>query len=354
MGWAREPTLSRRLNDLDQSEEWTDMNRPIVCLAGALALLCLNPLGQAHAQSCAGPVTRVTGDRGYTTFAKFPSNGIVDATGAIWRLSQYPKGRNLWPLRITGTTNTCIRGGAVIGDTPMEITWGVRYANGNAAGIDVGPWYGGLTTNTVVEGMRLHNTGDGIRIGSKARDFVLRGNWITASYDDCIENDGKIAGLAEDNLLDGCFDVFSARNPDTIPRAGAVWTIKNNLARLAPVPGWPSKAPQKGPAHSGVFKWQSVSLPIRLINNVFVLAQGARNQYGSFYDAFSIPGEAAFQLTQWKKYVLESSGNVIVWLGGGAYPFAVPPGFKVTTDKGVWESAKKAWLARHPALARIA
>jgi hypothetical protein len=327
------------------------MNRPIICLAGALTLLCLEPLGQAHAQSCTGPVTRVTGDRGYTKFVRFPSNGIVDATGAIWRLSQYPTGRNLWPLRVNGTTNACIRGGTVVGDTPMEIPWRKRYSNGNAAGIVVGPYYAPLTSGTVVEGMRLHNMGDGIRAGSRARNSVFRGNWITASYDDCIENDGKTTVLAEDNLLDGCFDAFAARNPAVATRAGEVWTIKDNLVRLAPIPGWPSKALSKSPAHAQVFKWQGGGIRVRLINNIFALAEGPRTQYGSVYDPFSIPG-VGFKLAEWNRYVLESRGNVIVWTGPGPYPFAVPPGFTVTTDKGVWERAKNAWLARHPAVAR--
>ena len=316
------------------------MNRPIGCLAAMLALLCVDTLGRVHAQSCAGPVTRMTGDRGYTLFARFPSNGIVDATGATWRLSQYPTGRNLWPLRVNGATNACIRGGTVVGDTPMEITLGERYSNGNAAGIVVGPYYVAITANPVVEGMRLHNMGDGIRAGSKARDFVFRGNWVTDSYDDCIENDGKFGGLAEDNLLDGCFDAFSARNPNTIARVGEVWTIKDNLVRLAPVPGWPSKARNKGPAHAQVFKWQSGSLPVRLIDNVFALAAGARTQFGSVYDPFSIPG-VRFQLAEWNRYVLESRGNVIVWTGPGEYPFPVPPGFTVTTDGKSGRTPKK-------------
>jgi hypothetical protein len=328
------------------------MNGRIRSLSAALALLCLCPLGQAHAQSCEGPVTAVTGDRGYTIFSKVPSNGILDATGATWRLSQYPTGRNLWPLRVNGATNACIRGGAVVGDTPMEIPWGVRYANGNAAGITVGPGYVGPTPGPVVQEVRFHNTGDGLRVGSKTRNFVFRGNWVTASYDDCIENDGKSGGLAEDNLLDGCFDVFSARNRNNIARVGEVWTIKDNLVRLAPIPGWPSKAPRKAPAHAQVFKWQIGSLPVRLINNIFALAEGARTQFGSVYDPFSIPG-TRFQLSDWKRYVLESRGNVIVWSGPGSYPFPVPPGFTVTTKKEVWEKAKKAWLARHPAVARI-
>jgi hypothetical protein len=238
------------------------MNTPIRCLAGALALLCLDTMAQAHAQSCTGPVTRITGDLGYSKYVKFQSNRTVDATGAIWRLSQYPKGRNLWPVRINGKTNACIRGGAVIGDTPMDIEWGKRYSKGNAAGITIGPFYSALTPNTVVEGMRLHNMGDGIRAGTKTRDFVFRGNWISASYDDCIENDGKSGGLAEDNLLDGCFDAFSARNPNARARAGEVWTIKGNLVRLAPVPGWPKKSLGRSPAHAQFFKMDKTTVSL--------------------------------------------------------------------------------------------
>jgi hypothetical protein len=328
------------------------MNRPITCLAGALTLLCLEILGQAHAQSCTGPVTQLSGDKGYTVLNKFKSNGIVDATGATWRLSQHPRGRNLWPLRIGGTTNACIRGGTVVGDTPMQVPWGTRYKNGNAAGIVVGAFYVALTPGTVVEGMRLHNMGDGIRAGSKASNSVFRGNWISASYDDCIENDGKTTILAEDNFLDGCFDAFSARNPKVKAKAGQVWTIKGNLVRMAPIPGWPKKALSKSPAHNQVFKWEKGSLPVRLINNVFAISEGARTQYGSVYDPFSFPG-VGFKLADWNRYVLESSGNVIVWMGPGQYPFATPPGFTVTTDEGVWERARNAWLARHGAVARI-
>ena len=188
------------------------MNRPIGCLAATLALLCIDTLGQAQAQSCAGPVTQMTGDKGYTVFARFPSTGVVDATGATWRQSQYPAARNLWPLRVNGATNTCIRGGAVVGDTALEISRNVRYSIGKAAGIVVGPYHVAITANTVVEGMHFHNVGDGIRAGSKARNFVFRDNWISASYDDCIENDGKNGGLVEDNLLDGCYHAFSARS----------------------------------------------------------------------------------------------------------------------------------------------
>lgn len=322
------------------------MRRFFTLIVAALTLVASMP---ANGQTCGGPVTRVTGDKGYTRFLAFPSNATVDATGAIWRLSQYPTGRNLWPLGMSGRTNPCLHGGAVVGDTPLEITWGTRYSNGNAAAIIVGPHNGSPTTGAVVQEGRFHNTGDGPRVSSQATNTTLRGNWVTKSYDDCIENDGKNVVLAEDNLLDGCFDVFSARNPkgDAVAQPNEVWTIKGNLVRLEPVPGWPSKAQSKGPAHFTVFKWEKNSLKVRLTNNVFNFSQGARTQYGTVIDPFSILG-SRFSDADWRRYVIESSGNVIVWTGPGQYPFAVPPGFTVTTDRGVWDRAKQAWLQRHP------
>ena len=247
-------------------------------------------------------------------------------------------------------TKACLRGGAVVGDTPAEIPYATRYKIGNAAGIVVGASSSAITTGTVVEGVRFHNTHDGMRVGPKARDTYLRGNHVTSSYGECIENDGKTTVTAEDNLLDGCLQAFSARNPNTAPAAGAVFTIRDNLVRLAPTPGWPTGAKSKSPAHASIFKWEAGSIKVRLVDNVFLLAKGAMAQNGSLYDPFSIPviGSSG----GWNKYVLESRGNRIVWTGSGKYPYAVPPGFTVTTNKSVWENAKKAWLARHPAVAR--
>lgn len=321
------------------------MQKGFLYLSSALAMLCLAT--QAQAQTCQGPVTRITGDKGYTRFLAFPSNAIVDATGATWRLSQHPQGRNLWPLGISGKTRACLRHGSVIGDTPLGITWQQRYSNGNAAGIVIGPHNGSPTRDTVVEEARFHNTGDGLRNGPKAEGTVLRGNWVTASYDDCVENDGKNSIVVEDNLLDGCFDGFSARNPDSKAEANDVMTLRRNLVRLAGVPGWPSKEKHLAPAHSTVFKWQSGSMKIRLVDNVFHLSQPARTKFGSIVDPFSLPDPG------WGRYVLESKGNVIVWTGSGRYPFPVPPGFTLTTDRGVWDRAKSSWLSRHDGVARV-
>jgi hypothetical protein len=46
------------------------------------------------------------------------------------------------------------------------------------------------------------------------------------------------------------------------------------------------------------------------------------------------------------------SGNVIVWLGAGAFPetaswLAQCPDTVVVTDRGVWDAAVAGWLAAH-------
>jgi hypothetical protein len=312
------------------------MNRHSICLA-AFAL-CLS--AQAHAQDCSGPVTRVTGDKGYTKFNAFPSNTVVDATGAIWRLSQYPKGRNLWPISISGRTNACLRGGAVIGDTPLDVPTNVRKSKGSAASILVGAHNGPITTGTVVEGTYLYNSGDGIRQADKARNTTFRGNWISTNYEDCIENDALNAMVAEDNFLDGCWTAFSTRCYGCRIDPAATYVIRNNLVRMGPVPGWPSKKLSLSPAYNGVFKSQNKSIKFRIINNVFHISQPSYSDVGGPRDPFT--------LENWNTNVIESKGNVIVWTGPGAYPYKAPPGFTVTTDVRVWSNAKKAWMRRHP------
>jgi hypothetical protein len=69
------------------------------------------------------------------------------------------------------------------------------------------------------------------------------------------------------------------------------------------------------------------------------------------FDPFSILG-TRLKIDDWNRYVLESRGNVIVWTGPGSYSFPAPPGFTITTDEKVWNDAKKAWLGRHPGVAR--
>ena len=45
------------------------------------------------------------------------------------------------------------------------------------------------------------------------------------------------------------------------------------------------------------------------------------------------------------------SNNVMVWLGAGNYPVALPSCVTVTRDRGVWDRAVAAWKAAHPGVA---
>jgi hypothetical protein len=48
-------------------------------------------------------------------------------------------------------------------------------------------------------------------------------------------------------------------------------------------------------------------------------------------------------------HVLECENNVMVWLGPGNYPAALPSCFRVTKDKRVWDDAVARGTAQHPA-----
>jgi hypothetical protein len=41
------------------------------------------------------------------------------------------------------------------------------------------------------------------------------------------------------------------------------------------------------------------------------------------------------------------SNNIVVWLGSGPFPEALPSCFKLTTDKSVWDNAVASWKSRH-------
>jgi hypothetical protein len=47
-------------------------------------------------------------------------------------------------------------------------------------------------------------------------------------------------------------------------------------------------------------------------------------------------------------HLTSCSNNVMVWLGQGSYPTALPSCFTVTRDRSVWDRAVAEWKARHP------
>jgi hypothetical protein len=295
-----------------------------VLLAAVLIATCSAGIGDPAEADGAGCPTatktlRLTGTQ--STRYRNTRVGVgttIDARDAIWGAV------GAYPIHLDGGSRDCWIGGIVMGDYGPTTSWDALHDTG-ALNVFLG--------STELLDVRVHNYGDGIRLLDRASDFRIRRAHLSYVRDDCIENDRLHAGLVEDALLDGCYVAFSARrhsNDSTSGTQDSVWTIRDSLVRLQPMP-----TVYRGPApgHGGFFKWGSLGLEPRLVlhGNVF------RADQNSNHTTMGIPPGA----------LASCSDNVMVWLGPGAYPAPLPACFTVTTDAGVWHRAVAEWHATH-------
>jgi hypothetical protein len=203
----------------------------------------------------------------------------------------------------------------------------------NNAGID-------FANPTTVDGIRIDDVTDGIRPRGRG-PFTVTNAWLSYVRDDCVEDDHVEGGLIDDSLFDGCYVAISERPSPSIANKGYdgrhdVLTIRNSLIRLEPLPG-----PRGGGAtdlgNGQFFKWSDLATGLALVGNVFMAEQVS--QEGG--DTMNIPSNLA-----------TCTGNVMVWLGPGAYPTPLPDCFRVTRDRSVWDDAVADWKRRHPDVGR--
>ena len=265
---------------------------------------------------------------------------VIDATGASFiHCSQpdpsHPCAENAYPVNLgsTSASGACWSGGVVAGANRLDASWEEMHDPNNAGFIFENPGF-------TVQGVRIDNVGDGIRPRAGASNFAIRDVWLSRVRDDCVENDSMNGGIVADSLFDGCFVGFSARHssPDGSGAAN-VWVIERSLVRLEAMPG-PPEGGEMG--HKGFFKWvswgdaSSPSPRLALYNNVFMaeeLGQVPEDHMGI------PPGKLA-----------DCADNVMVWLGQGDYPAALPSCFRVVKERGVWDRARTEWIARHPGI----
>jgi hypothetical protein len=237
---------------------------------------------------------------------------------------------NLYPLNLNGGAGTCIAGGTVQGSYATTLTWADMHGLNNAG---VRFENAGVT----VDGVRVDDVTDGIRpVGGP---FTIRGVWISWVRDDCVEDDHLKGGVIEDSLFDGCYAGISERpSPDIVAEGadgrGDALTIRSSLMRLQPMPG-PDGGLPTDVGHGAFFKWDGLATQLVLRDNVFMAEQvGFKGP-----STMDVPDRIA-----------ACSNNVMVWLGPGPYPVALPTCFTITTDRRVWDDAVAAWKVRHPAV----
>jgi len=234
-----------------------------------------------------------------------------------------------WPVSITGTGSLCWHGGSINGTYPVSTPWTTFHSTGafNVANPD-----------SVVENLRIFNYGDGIRLREGASHWTVRAADEAYLHDDCVENDKLYTGTVTDSLFDGCYVAFSTRPSSSDPTSdgrGHTMTIDHSLVRLQPMP-----TVYKGPApgHGGFFKWDDTgrSPALALHDNVFRVDQ--------------LPNHGSLGLPD--GYDVSCSGNVIIWLGTGAFPEAASwkakcPDTVILTDRAYWDGAVAGWRAHH-------
>lgn len=260
--------------------------------------------------------------RGYQTdryTSDIPDDGAVDALGALWLQTDN------WPVSFEGGAGGCWLGGEIIGTYPQSTAWSTFHHTG---GLNF------TNRDFTIDGLRVHNIGDGIRARAGASDFDITGVHLSFIHDDCIENDQLYSGVIEDSLLDGCYVAFSARpsSGDSVDGADNTETIRHNVVRLQPMP---TVYKGKAPGNGGFFKWDDDGhrAPKLVVeDNVFRVDQKPNHQ------TLGLP----------EGYKVKCSNNVVVWLGKGRYPDKLPKCFRITRDRGVWDRAVAAWHAAHP------
>ena len=256
----------------------------------------------------------------------FPVMTLVNADRATWA------GKVTYPINWAGRAGGVWRGGSVTGLWDQQTTpWVDGYHSYTA-------FYVRLDSATVMN-LRVHNYGDAVRFTDQGtRYFTLRGSWFSDIHDDCMEDDRLKPGLVDDNLFDGCHVGISMRpgkaDQDTVTGVGDTLVIRNNLIRLKPFAH--GSKPELANTHGGFFKVGN-ALPQK---NLTLILEG------NIFRADMLPGTGSLCLNQHGK-VARSTNNILVWLGAGNYPCAIPPGWTLTRDPKVWDNAVATWKARH-------
>jgi hypothetical protein len=250
------------------------------------------------------------------------------AKATTWRpdLKVYPIG-----IESGAIPRVCWLDGAVFGSIPSAMTWETAHSyNQPCVRIVATEWM-------YLDGVRCDNTDDGFRpretsTGAQNVTMTVRNTYFTHIHDDCIENDGVIGGLLQDNLWNGCNMGISEKPTSgsfTQP-AGETLTLDHMLMGLWVTPH------DSGPGEGSLFKWSSSANQLVIKCSVFKVDQKSLNGAQSMEVPATIDDSAC-----------PTHPTTIVWLGGGPYPGTLPSGVKVSTNIGVWKTAVTAWKCTH-------
>jgi hypothetical protein len=282
-------------------------------------------------QPCFGPGRNVVTTPKGTITAKYspdpPSDTTFDARHSTWRpdLSTYPIGVDTTSSRI------CWYGGSVFGSIPSGMTWEDAHSyNQPCIRIVSKEWMR-------VDGIRCDNTGDGFRpretsTGAQNVTMTVRNTYFTRIHDDCLENDGVIGGLLQNNLWSGCNTGVSEQpgGGSFSQPSGERLVLDHMLIGLWVTPH------EGGAGENSLFKWSGSANDLVIKCSIFKVDALSLNHAVAMAVPATIDDSAC-----------PGNPTTIVWLGGGPYPGDLPAGVRVTSQIGVWTQAATAWKCAH-------
>jgi hypothetical protein len=248
------------------------------------------------------------------------------AEGTTWR-----PGLRTYPIGIDSTAaRLCWLDGYVDGPIPDSMTWEDAHRfNQPCVRIVARGWL-------LVDGLRCEATDDGlrpreIREGADNLRMTVRNTYLRGIRDDCLENDGVIGGLLQDNLWQGCNTGISEQPDDAFsqPRREAL-VLDHMLMGLA------VSRHRGGAGENSLFKWSRSAN--RVVIRCSILKVDRVSLNGA--KAMDVPGRI-------DDAACPNRPTTLVWLGRGSYPGDLPRGMNVVRRIEVWADAVTAWKCRH-------
>ena len=270
--------------------------------------------------SRSGPLLTLSG----LQTAVFDNRDLAEATRIDATTAQFLTG-TAKAIRVGGGPRSCLRGGEIIGQLPPSTDWITMHGT-YAIQVEGIPYF-------TLEGMHGFDYGDGITLSDSSRNWSIQGVYFKYMRDDCVQNDWLNSGMIDSSLFDGCSTGFSSRPyATTVDGSANVVVVKNSLFRLQDM-----DQGYEVPGHGGFFKWAETGPMVSLYNNVY------RVDSPSSLGGHTL-GPPAGKLK-------DCANNVMIWLGTGPFPEALPACYTLLTGTAglaYWDNAVGIWRANHP------
>ena len=344
--------------------------RAVAVVAALLLLLpmcaCAEPAAQEPAASLAKapacPAVSLTRTGSQHAGLDRPNNrGTWDLRRAVW--DENTPTEVEYPIRSDEWTQGCVIGGTVLGNIPR--TWTrEQWYDGEGVDTPLGrDAFRQTMTETpgnflVIKDAYVEDFEDAYDPNSPAAEYTTYLVHVHARFirDDCVENEDVPHNLViRNSFFDGCFAAFAQRPADESSARNGMgshsFTLTSSLVHVIPQRLGPEYCDddreEQGRCRPtgvedvwlgayGIWKWSDeAASKVTVRDTIFRL---------------DMPSYSSCSSQEWPAGTYENV--TLVWTGPQRYRSAgdchnrLPKGVRLTTDLGVWRTAKKAWLAQ--------